>query len=115
MNRQVESALATSVWRSISSHLHNEQHRLDKEIKNYPRPIAVCDLQFNYLLEQRAGISQELNRKQKTAEGSRRRKDSMKLLDDVISSSRYIDKETKQRIVSSLKEDAKGGHDENKN
>lgn len=33
-----------------------------EEIRNYPRPIAGCDQQFNYLLEERDRISGELSR-----------------------------------------------------
>ena len=31
--------------------------RVNKEIGNYPSPIPACDVQFNYLLEERSKIS----------------------------------------------------------
>ena len=37
-----------------------ELERVKAEIKDYPRPIAGCDAQFNYLLEQRAALEEDL-------------------------------------------------------
>lgn len=42
--------------------LQSEKQRLYEEIRNYPTPIAGCDQQFNYLLEQQAQIIAELAR-----------------------------------------------------
>jgi hypothetical protein len=42
--------------------LEAERRRLYEEIRNYPTPIAACDQQFNYLLEQQAQVTAELNR-----------------------------------------------------
>lgn len=39
-----------------------EKQRLYQEIRNYPTPIAGCDQQFNYLLEQQAAVAAELSR-----------------------------------------------------
>ncbi len=44
--------------------LQEEYDRINEEIKNYPRPIAACDLQFNYLLERRRTIAADLSRLQ---------------------------------------------------
>jgi hypothetical protein len=35
---------------------------LDEEIRTYPTPIPRCDAQFNFVYEQRARVSQWLNR-----------------------------------------------------
>ena len=40
--------------------LEAEKRRLYEEIRNYPTPIAGCDQQFNYLLEQQALVAAEL-------------------------------------------------------
>ena len=42
--------------------LQSEKQRLYDEIRNYPTPIAGCDQQFNYLLEQQAQVVAELAR-----------------------------------------------------
>ena len=40
-------------------------HRVRDEIRNYPAPIPACDAQYNYLLEEREGLSSELARVRK--------------------------------------------------
>ena len=42
--------------------LEERKAQLYAEIKNYPTPIAGCDQQFNYLLEELAKVSGELAR-----------------------------------------------------
>ena len=42
--------------------LEAEKRRLYEAIRNYPTPIAGCDQQFNYLLEQQAQVTAELHR-----------------------------------------------------
>jgi hypothetical protein len=45
----------------IREQLEAERHRVNEEIRTYPTPIAACDAQFNYLLEERARIALELD------------------------------------------------------
>jgi hypothetical protein len=45
---------------SESMILQTEKARLVEEIRSYPRPIAACDAQFNYLLERRDSIERAL-------------------------------------------------------
>jgi hypothetical protein len=40
--------------------LQKEKALLDEEIRSYPRPIAGCDAQFNYLMERRDIINRVL-------------------------------------------------------
>jgi hypothetical protein len=40
--------------------LQNEKALLVEEIRSYPRPIAGCDAQFNYLLARRDAIQRAL-------------------------------------------------------
>ena len=47
--------------RSIDE-LEGERRRINDEIRNYPTPIAGCDAQFNFLLEEQARIVDELDR-----------------------------------------------------
>jgi SAM-dependent methyltransferase len=74
------------------------------EIKNYPRPIPACDLQFNHLLEEREGLLRELDRMNEAIEVGRAGGDPFGLLEEFLRSSRHIDEGTKEGIVSSLKE-----------
>ena len=48
--------------RNREAFLEAEKQRLYQEIRNYPTPIAGCDQQFNYLLEQQASVAAELSR-----------------------------------------------------
>jgi hypothetical protein len=104
-NRLTPSDFLESIWTKISSHLENEQERVYEEIKNYPRPIPACDVQFNYLLEQRAKIAQELDRMYEASEESLRSGDAIKLVEEFIRSSSCLNSETKQRLASYLKAD----------
>jgi hypothetical protein len=69
MARQQDSP--TAARERIRSQLENEKQRLYEAIRNYPRPVAGCDQQFNYLLEERSRIVQELNRLDEAPEKGR--------------------------------------------
>jgi hypothetical protein len=46
--------------RRVEEHLERERRRIASEITSYPSPIPACDAQFNYLLEQRERVAQDL-------------------------------------------------------
>src|SRR5262245_57991013 len=102
VDRQRELTAAESVWKSIQSRLEDEQRRVHEEIKHYPRPIPACDLQFNHLLEERAGIARELDRLREAVEEGRGSPDPAKVLGEFVRSTRYIDDGERQRLLSSL-------------
>jgi hypothetical protein len=101
-DRSTELTLVESAWQRIKAHLEQEKQRIYGEIKHYPRPIPACDLQFNQLLEERAGISQELQRVHEAVGESLGCGDPRKALADFLNSSRYVDDRTKGLIRSSL-------------
>jgi len=80
-----------SAWARIRAHLENRRDRINDEIGCYPTPIAGCDQQFNYLLEQRTGMSAECRRLNAAENQSLRVEDRLQVLDDFCRSSRYID------------------------
>jgi hypothetical protein len=47
---------------SLEAQLHSERERIYAEIHAYPPPIPACDAQFNYLIEKRALVTQELSK-----------------------------------------------------
>lgn len=104
MNGRTESA-ASICWR-IRQHFETERLRLEKQIRTYPRPIAGCDAQFNYLLDERGRIAEELQRLEILSRKCLTRTDAVELLDEFIASSNYIRGEVEQRIRSALPEDA---------
>lgn len=81
-----------SAWTRIRVELENQRNRINHEIGLYPTPIAGCDQQFNYLLEQRSGISAEYRRLEEAENQSLSDEDPLKVLDDFIRSSSTIEK-----------------------
>ena len=60
-----DPAAGTTGFRRLTAfknQLEKEKIRVNKEIGNYPSPIPACDVQFNYLLEERSKISVVLKR-----------------------------------------------------
>jgi len=97
-----ETDLAASIWTRIREHLENERHRINEEIRNYPTPIPACDAQFNYLLEERVQIPEELKQLEALAREDLTPDELLKRVDEFIASSKYIGGEVEQRIRSSL-------------
>ena len=93
-----------SAWDKIRAQLETERVRIYEVIVNYPPPIAACDQQFNYLLEERTRISRELDRLNKISTASLPIEDSIKLIDEFIRSSSYVDPEAEQTIQLYLQE-----------
>lgn len=54
--------MSQSLWQNLADHLKAQQAQVIQEITNYPPPIPACDAQFNYLLEKRYALADELNR-----------------------------------------------------
>jgi hypothetical protein len=100
--RQSELTPMEAVWTRIREQLANERRRVYEEIKKYPTPIPACDAQFNYLLEERATLAQELNRLEALVREGLIRTDQIKRIEEFIASSNYINGESEQRIRSTL-------------
>jgi len=93
-----------SVWNKIRAQLETEKARIYEAIGSYPAPIAGCDQQFNYLLEEQTRISRELVRLNEATTASLTIADSIELIDEFIRSSGYVDPEAEQTIRSYLQE-----------
>jgi hypothetical protein len=61
-NQEVTQPTMDESVEQIRAQLEQEKRRVCAEIDDYPHPIPACDAQFNYLLEERARIFQELSR-----------------------------------------------------
>ncbi|MCA9917846.1 MAG: hypothetical protein KC445_07845 [Anaerolineales bacterium] len=61
--------LTESLWSKIEDYLLQEKQRIFDEIVNYPPPIPACDVQFNFLLAERAAMMQDLQRLKGIAAG----------------------------------------------
>jgi hypothetical protein len=94
-----------SAWNQIRTQLENEKDRIYQALANYPPPIAACDQQFNYLLEEQTQISREFVRLNEAMRASLMTKDAIRLMDEFIRSSSYLDTQAGQTIKSYLKEE----------
>ena len=90
---------ATPPWAEITSYLEAKKRALYAEIRSYPTPIAGCDQQFNYLLEQLARVSEELARAL-GYQGKSVENDQLPTFKSFLESSGCIDDETKQALSS---------------
>lgn len=78
-----------SVWSQIREHLEREKRRINEEINNYPPPIPACDAQYNYLLEERGQIFQEISRLEALNRGNLTPEERMNAIIEFVLSSHY--------------------------
>ena len=93
-----------SAWATIRVHLENEKARIYESIIHYPTPIAGCDQQFNYLLEEQTRIRLEWDRLNEASNESLTSGDALQQINEFIGSSSYVDSEMQQTIRSYLQE-----------
>jgi len=58
----------------------NSLLQVQQELKEYPTPISICDIQFNALLEERNKLIMEAKEKSPRREKKKPKKDKKKLL-----------------------------------
>lgn len=92
------------IWNRIREHLETQRAQILEDIVNYPPPIPACDQHYNYLLEQRAHISQELRRLNTLLQDRSASPDEFKLLDEFLTASAYIQDEAAQDIRAAYKD-----------
>ena len=80
-----------AIWLEIRSYLEKKKNEIHDEIVKYPPPIPACDVQFNYLLEERTRITQELSRVRALSGNGTNSDDSVRLLREFIDSCACID------------------------
>jgi hypothetical protein len=102
------TAFVEAVWDRIRTHLVSEKHRIYEEIRNYPRPVAGCDQQFNYLLEERARISADLERMDRACAASLTGSNPLELVEAFIRSSSYLKGEAGHPLRSYLNDGLRG-------
>jgi len=62
MEDLVKDPATNAALRRIREHLLRLKAPIDRQIREYPTPIAGCDAQFNHLLEERRRLAHDLNR-----------------------------------------------------
>lgn len=95
----VGAEAARLLWTELEDHLENVRRSILAEIRNYPPPIAACDQQFNYLLEQRDRIAGELSRLAALRRDNSARKTDVEALADFINASDCIAQEVKRHLL----------------
>ena len=95
---------ASSPWTELEGHLENARRSILAEIRNYPPPIAACDQQFNYLLEQRDRIAGELSRLASLRRNDSTSQTDLKALVDFVNASDCIAPELKAHLAQLLDE-----------
>ncbi len=95
-------ALVELLRQEIQNHLEKEKQRIFDEILYYPPPIPACDVQFNFLLEDRSNITQELRRVREISERGASDFEQLKSLREFVESSQYFDNLLTARLMSDL-------------
>jgi hypothetical protein len=83
--------LVKPAWDKIKSQLEAEKARIYGEMGSYPTPIAGCDQQFNYLLEEQRRILRELARLEEAVKESLTAVAPLKVIEEFIRSSDYVE------------------------
>ncbi|MDH3599591.1 MAG: hypothetical protein OEU26_08120 [Candidatus Tectomicrobia bacterium] len=98
MPKEIESEWIEGIWNRIREHLETKRAQIVEDIVNYPPPIPACDQHYNYLLEQRVNLSQELRRLNTLVQDRSASQDEVKLIDEFLAASAYIQDEAEQDI-----------------
>ncbi len=84
-----------SAHKTLKIFLEEKKAEIEAEIISYPPPIPACDQQFNYLLEQRALIAEELRRFRRL---STQFSDPL-ALHEFVSGSHFINEKEAQKLL----------------
>ena len=90
------TAVAREIWQDIRAQLEEKQQRIIGEISGYPAPRPACDADFNHLLEERARISDELNRLHAAVGAAS--VNAREQIEAFVATSNYLDNVEKQEI-----------------
>jgi hypothetical protein len=86
----------------IESALQQSRQRIDEEIKNYPRPITACDVQFDHALEEQARVRQAMKRAETLFTDYSGHDDLVQAVGEFIDTCSCLSAESKRQIKSSL-------------
>lgn len=89
-------------WRRIRDCLESRRAQILDEIREYPKPIPGCDLQFNTLLEERSRVSQELSDLHELTERDCDIGEALAAIKSFITSSAFIIGEVEREIRASV-------------
>lgn len=90
VSRKRKSASVRSIWQAIKRQLETKRAAIRDEIASYPRPITACDAQFNYLLDERNNVAQELRSVETALQVEETGHAAVRRIETFLSGSRYI-------------------------
>lgn len=102
-DQHAETKSLEPILHEIKALLETKRFGISEEIRKYPAPIPGCDQHFNYMLEERARISDELNRVGKFFAATPAPKDCIESIDEFVRSSPDLDDDAKREIRSRLR------------
>ena len=91
-----------AVWQIAREHLEKKKSQISEEILHYPPPIPACDAQFNFLLAERARLSQALGQLATLGQAHLSDQDQLEGLQAFILSSPDLDETAVYEIQSIL-------------
>ena len=94
----------SAAWDMIRGCLRSERDRILEEIRAYPTPIPRCDQQFNYLLERREHLFEELARLDAAERSCAVATDAADRIEEFIDSMHYLDDGARLRLKSASTE-----------
>ena len=83
---------------AFKNQLEKVKIRVNKEIGDYPSPIPACDVQFNYLLEERSKISLVLKRVENLLTTCQTETIAIETIEELIKMSSQIDDDMAARL-----------------
>ena len=93
-----DGAGSDALWHALKGCLEEKRDQIYEEIQGYRPPIPACDVQFNYLLEERSRVYQELSQLNTLAKQDLPAHDLLLRLDAFLAASVCIDAATKARL-----------------
>lgn len=90
------------LFTAVEAELRAEKERIADEIRGYPPPIPACDAQFNYLIERRDRVSQELGQLHAIVRGESMTEGQDVLLRHFLVASTCLGKQTREALLASL-------------
>lgn len=102
MNQSAKRALIDPMWETIRGQLETIKRAVTTELRNYPQPIAGCDVQIPVLWEARDGIALELTRLEEARSKAGSPDHQIAAIQAFIDTSPYIDASAAAEIGATL-------------
>lgn len=89
-----------ALWNAAHAHLVRKKASIAAEILDYPFPIPACDAQYNYLLEQRDLVNQQLRQLHVLLENTEEPASTLAQLKAMAAASPLFDRETRRILLA---------------